>query len=117
MPSAVFVDYVENTAATSGNNNAFFVGGRLNKIGSKVSSWQFAYSYREVDPDAVFARLTNSDIFSGGTSGKGHQLGFRYHLLKDVETSLTYYISERHYRPSQKGGDINLLHADVIFKF
>ena len=48
---------------------------------------------------------------------KGHQLGFGYHLLKDVETRLTYYISERHDRPGQKGGDLNVLHADVIFKF
>ena len=117
MPSAVFVDYIENTAATSGNNNAFFVGCRLNKIGNKAGSWQFAYSYREVDSDAVFAGLTHSDIWSGGTGGKGHQLGFRYHLLKDVETSLTYYISERHDKPGQQGGDLNLLQADLIFKF
>ena len=82
-----------------------------------MGSWELAYSYREVDPDAVFAGLTNSDTLSGGTGGKGHQLGFGYHLLKDVETRLTYYISERHDRPGQKGGDLNVLHADVIFKF
>ena len=117
MPSAVFANYIENTAATSGNNNAFFIGCRLNKIGNKVGSWQLGYSYREVDPDAVFAGLTNSDIWSGGTGGKGHQLGFRYHLLKDVETSLSYYITERYDRPDQKGGDLNILHADMIFKF
>lgn len=117
MPSAVFGSYLENTAAPSGRNNAFWLGGRLNKISSKPGSWQFAYSYREVDPDAVFAGLTDSDILLGGTGGKGHELGFQYQLQKNVQTNLSYFISERNDRSGQEGGDIHLLHADLIFKF
>jgi hypothetical protein len=123
MPSAAYGTYIENTAADSGENTAFLMGMRLNKMSKKVGSWQAFYNYSEVDPDAVFAGLTDSDIFLGGTGGKGHELGFQYMLRKNVEANLSYFISERADRagqaggPGQAGGDIHMLHGDLIFKF
>ncbi len=118
MPSAVFASYMENTAAPSKQNEAYFIGARLNKVSSKPGSWQFGYNYREVDPDAVFGGLTDSDVFLGGTGGRGHELGFKYQLHKDVQGALTYFITERDDRSvAGRKDNINLLHADLIFKF
>lgn len=117
MPSAAYGTYIENTAADSGQNTAFLMGMRLNKMSKKVGSWQAFYNYSEVDGDAVFAGLTDSDIFLGGTGGKGHELGFQYMLQKNVEANLSYFISERADRAGQAGGDIHMLHGDLIFKF
>jgi hypothetical protein len=118
MPSAVFASYMENTAAPSKQNEAYFIGARLNKVSSKLGSWQFGYNYREVDPDAVFGGLTDSDVFLGGTGGRGHELGFKYQLHKNVQGALTYFITERDDRSvAGRKDNINLLHADLIFKF
>jgi hypothetical protein len=117
MPSAVYGAYVENTAADGGQNNAFLVGMRLNKMSKKIGSWEVFYNYSEVDPDAVFAGLTDADIFLGGTGGKGHELGFQYMLQKNVLTNLSCFISERSNRPGQEGGNIHVLQGDLIFKF
>jgi hypothetical protein len=116
--SAIFASYMENTAALSKQNKAYFIGGRLNKVSSKPGSWQFSYSYREVDPDAVFGGLTDSDIFLGGTGGRGHELGFKYQLHKNVQGALTYYMTERDDRAvAGRKDNINGLQADFILKF
>ena len=118
LPSAVFGSYVENTAAPSKQNEAYFIGARFNKVSSTPGSWQFGYNWREVDTDAVFGGLTDSDVFLGGTGGRGHEIGFKYQLLKDVQASLSYFITERDDRSNASRKDnINVLHADLIFKF
>jgi len=117
MPSAAYGAYIENTAADSGRNSGFVLGMRLNKMTKKVGSWQTFYNYSEVDPDAVFAGLSDSNFLLGGTGGKGHELGFQYMLRKNVSSNISYFLSERADRPGQEGGNIHVLHADLIFKF
>ncbi len=118
LPSAVFASYMENTSAPSKQNEAYLIGARLNKTSSKPGSWQFGYSYREVAADAVFGGLTDSDVFLGGTGGRGHELGFKYQLQKNVQAGLSYFITERDDRDvAGQKDNINLLQADLIFKF
>ncbi len=121
MPVAVFGNYLENTAAPSGRNTAYFIGAQLNKA-KKPGSWQFKAGYREVESDAVFGGLSDSDFIDGGTGGKGYELGFKYQLAKNIQAGLTYFINERDRRISDASGgsgsqNFNRLQADLIFKF
>jgi hypothetical protein len=121
MPVAVFGNYVENTAAPSGNNTAYSIGAQLNKV-KKPGSWQFMASYREVESDAVFGGLSDSDFIDGGTGGKGWVLGYKYQLAKNVQAGLTYFMNDRDRRISDANGGsgsqyFNRLQADLIFKF
>ncbi len=122
MPVAVFGNYVENTAATNGNNTAYSIGFQLNKA-KKPGSWQFKASYREVEPDAVFGGLSDSDFIDGGTGGKGWELGYKYQLTKNINAALTYFINDRDRRTGDdtSGGsgrqNFNRLQADLVFKF
>lgn len=116
MPLAVFGNYVENTAAPSGRNSGYLIGARLNKA-KKPGSWQFTYNYRDLQSDAVFAGLTDSDFILGGTGGRGHKLGYKYQLAKNVQAALTYFIAERDNRSGSGNQDVKLLQADLIFKF
>ncbi len=116
MPVAVFGSYINNTAAPGGRNTAYFLGCKLNKA-KKPGSWQFGYSYRDVQSDAVFAGLTDSDFILGGTGGRGHEFGFKYQLFKNVQAGLTYFITQRNTRGGSGEQDIDLLQADLILKF
>lgn len=116
LPAAVFGNYVRNTAAPGGRNSAYMLGIKLNKV-KKPGSWQFAYSYREVESDAVFGGLTDSSFIAGGTGGRGHELGFKYQLAKNVHASLTYFITERDNRSGSGTQDVSLLYTDLVFKF
>ncbi|MHC4530445.1 MAG: putative porin [Planctomycetota bacterium] len=121
MPVAVFGNYLENTAAPGGRNMAYSIGTQLNKA-KKPDSWQLKASYREVESDAVFGGLSDSDFIDGGTGGKGWVLGFKYQLAKNIQAALTYFINDRDRRSSDASGgsgsqNFNRLQADLIFKF
>jgi len=112
MPVAVFGNYVENLAASNDNNTAYLVGVKLNTA-KKPGSWQAGYSYRDVESDAVLGGLTDSDFIDGGTNGKGHKLGFKYQLTKNVQTGVTYFDTDK----GSSDDDFKRLQLDMIFKF
>jgi hypothetical protein len=121
MPVAVFGNYLQNTAAPSGNDTAYSIGAQLNKA-QNPGSWQFKASYREVEPDAAFGGLSDSDFIDGGTGGKGWVLGYKYQLRKNIQAGLTYFINDRDRRSSDASGGSGSQHfqrlqADLIFKF
>lgn len=122
MPVAVFGNYVENTASTNGNNTAYSIGFQLNKA-KKPGSWQFKAGYREVESDAVFAGLSDSDFIDGGTGGKGWELAYKYQLTKNMYTAFTYFINDRDRRVATdaSGGagseNFTRFQADLVFKF
>lgn len=121
MPVAVFGNYIENTAAPEGRNASYSIGAQLNKA-KKPGSWQFKASYREIESDAAFGGLTDSDFIDGGTGGKGWVLGYKYQLAENIQAALTYFINDRDRRSSGGSGgsgsqNFNRLQADLIFKF
>jgi len=113
VPTAVFGTYVNNLAAAS-ENTAWLIGGRYNKA-KKPGSWEISYNYREVEKDVVVGGLCDSDFAGGGTDGKGHMLGFKYQLAKNVQLGLSYFMNEKN--SSSTRDDYRLLQADMIFKF
>jgi hypothetical protein len=122
IPVAVFGNYLQNTAAPSGNDTAYSIGAQLNKA-KKPGSWQFKASYREVEPDAAFGGLSDSDFIDGGTGGSGWVLGYKYQLKKNLQAGLTYFLNDRDRRTSDdaSGGSgsqyFERLQIDMIFKF
>ena len=124
MPVAVFGNYVENIAAPESRNTAYSIGAQLNKASAKKpGSWQLKASYCDVESDAVFGGLSNSDFIDGGTGGRGWILGYKYQIAKNIQGSLTYFINNRDRRLANdnSGGsgeeNFNRLQADLIFKF
>jgi hypothetical protein len=117
MPIAVFGNLLENLAAPNGRNQAYSIGIQINKA-KKPGSWQFQTSYREVESDAVFAGLSDSDFIDGGTGGKGWVLGGKYQLTKNIQTALTCFLNDRDRRSGSTGRqNFERLQADLIFKF
>ena len=113
-PAAEFGSYVKNTAANTSNDTAWLVGAKYNKA-KKKGTWEFSYNYRDVEKDAVVGGLCDSDFIGSGTDGKGHVLGFKYQLAKNVQAGLHYFINEKNVSTTKD--DYKMLQADLIFKF
>ena len=111
MPVTLFGNYIQNTAAPR-NNNAYAIGFVLNKA-KEAKTWQLGYYYRDVEADAVFGGLNDSDFIDGGTDGKGHVFGYKYQWTKSIQTAVTYFDNEK----GSANNDFKRLQLDLIFKF
>lgn len=92
LPFSVFAHWVRNGGA-SDDNRGYLVGGRIGKASSS-GQWEFEYSFRDLEADAVIATFTDSDIGGGGTAIRGHVFNFSYAFSKRLGASLTYLASE-----------------------
>ncbi|MBW7989701.1 MAG: hypothetical protein FVQ84_06765 [Planctomycetes bacterium] len=120
-PVAVFSNYLENSAATNGNNTAYSVGCQLNKA-KDPGSWQLKGSFREIQSDAAFGGLTDSDFIDGGTGGKGWVINGKYQVAKNVQAGLTVFLNDRDRRNAAGSGgsgsqNYERIQADLVFKF
>jgi len=116
MPVSLFGNVVKNSAAVENRDTGWLLGFKVNKA-KKPGSWQFSYDYRNLESDAVFAGLSDSDFLDGGTDGKGHKLGFKYQIAKNLQTGLTYFCDDRRNQTENREDKFRRLQWDLIFKF
>ncbi|MBW1847214.1 MAG: putative porin [Deltaproteobacteria bacterium] len=114
FPIAVYGAYLNNIAATSNKDSAWITGVKFGKA-KKPGSFQIAYDYREVDSDAVVGGFCDSDFAGGMTDSRGYKISAKYQLMKNWQLGLTYFHNEMN--SSTTEDELNLLQADLIFKF
>jgi type II secretory pathway pseudopilin PulG len=66
--ATIYADYVQNLGAKD-NDTGYVFGTKL-----KVSDWSLGWAYQDIEADAVYAVLTDSDFGGGGTDAKGSQV-------------------------------------------
>lgn len=116
-PMAFYGNYVVNTASGVQGDTGWLLGARYNKA-SAPGTWEAGYEYRDLERDAVLGAFTDSDFIGGGTYGRGHKLGFKYALAKNVAAGATYFISERDADGGGKRDDkYRRLQLDIELKF
>jgi hypothetical protein len=115
MPVSIFGNVVQNTVASTSEDEGWLIGFKLNKC-KAPGSWDFRWNYRDLEADAVLGAFTDSDFIGGGTDGKGHELGLNYQLTKNIQAGLTYFVNERN-RGAGSNDDYRRLQADLQFKF
>jgi hypothetical protein len=114
VPITVMGDFVTNTAADS-LETGWLVGLRIGKA-KKPGTWEFRYTYREVEKDAVVGVFADSDFRGGGTDAKGHEVGGAYQLAKNAAFKVTYFLNEIGLE-ELKTEDFNRLQVDLQFEF
>lgn len=57
-------------------------------------NWQFNFTYRNLESDAVLDAFTDSDFHLGGTNAKGYTLQFVYGLAENTYTSIRWLSSD-----------------------
>ncbi len=114
LPITAFASWVRNVAATTSEDTGWLIGGKLNKA-KDPGSWEFSYDYRELDADAVVGGFTESDFVDSATNVRGHKLGVKYQLAKNLQASLDYYHLQN--TGSSRDLDYRKLLADLVLKF
>ena len=93
MPFALYGDYVKNDDADD-LDTGYLAGIKLGSAKSK-GSWQLQYQYQDLEADATFGVITDSDFMGGGSDGKGHKLGAKYAIAKKWYVGATYFDGSR----------------------
>jgi hypothetical protein len=114
QPLSIFADYIQNQDA-SDLDTAWATGLKLGKA-SNPNTWEVAYIYQDLEADAVFGLLTDSDFAGGGTDSKGHILTGAWAVNKQWKISFTYFNTERQLDLGTDE-DYQRLMLDMAFKF
>ncbi len=115
LPFTVHGNWAKNLVASTNEDTAWLIGGKLNKA-KNPGSWEVGYNYRELDADAVLGAFTDSDFIGGGTDGRGHEVGLTYQLAKNLQAAVTYFHNESD-RTSSRSLDYRRLQLDLKLKF
>jgi len=116
LPVTVFGDYVQNTAATTAQDEGWLAGIRINRA-KEPGSWEFLYNYRQLEADAVVGQFSDSDFVGGGTDGRGHKFGCTYQVRKNTQMALTYLHNEDDTGSNGRDLDYRRFQADLKLKF
>ena len=114
MPFVVYGDYVENDDADD-LETGYLAGIKLGKAKNK-GSWQLQYQYQDLEADATFGVITDSDFMGGGTDGEGHKLSGKYALNKKWSLGATYFDGNRGVDLGNDA-DYQRLMLDTVFKY
>jgi len=109
----LFADYVQNQDADD-NDTGWAAGVKVGKA-KDTGKWEAGYLYQDLEADAVFGLLTDSDFGGGGTDSKGHRMYLGYGLNKMAALKATYFINE--VDVSTNKHDYDRLMLDIQFKF
>jgi hypothetical protein len=91
LPVAIYGNYVQNLDADQYDTG--WAAGVLVGAAKAKGTWQASAGYQELDPDAVFGALTDSDFGGGGTDNKGVVLRGAYALTDRVNAGFSYFIN------------------------
>lgn len=84
-----YADYVQNLGADA-YDTGYVLG---TKIG--FGDWSLGWAYEDIEADAVYAMLTDSDFGGGGTDAEGHKLEASFALSKKVKLVSTLFLNDR----------------------
>ncbi|MFT7300842.1 MAG: hypothetical protein ACI89Z_001307 [Porticoccus sp.] len=117
IPTTFFADYVTNTDSDANDDRGYTIGASLGKV-KKAWDWQAGYMYEDLEADAVYGTLSDSDFGGGGTDVKGHKFKFGLGVSKNTKIGLTYFSNE--YGDFANNGnevDYDRLQIDLKTKF
>lgn len=108
--TTLYGSYVQNLAA-SNYDTGYIFGAKLG-----VGDWSMGWAYQELEADAVYAILTDSDFAGGGTDSQGHKLSASYSLNKKVKLGATLFLNDRD-RDFGDDDDYQRLMLDLVIKY
>jgi hypothetical protein len=114
LPTSIFVDYVQNTDADRFDTG--IAAGILLGAAKAKGTWEASYAYQDLEADAVFGALTDSDFGGGGTDNKGHVLRGAYALGDKWNLAFSYFINTID-ENAGIGQDYDRLQLDMNFKY
>jgi len=93
IPAKFHADYVTNTDSDADEDTGYTIGASLGKA-KNAWDWEVGYMYEDLEADAVYGTLSDSDFGGGGTDVKGHKLKFGLGISKNTKIGITYFNNE-----------------------
>lgn len=93
LPASVWVNHVTNTDSDADEDTGYTAGFKLGKAKNR-GDWEIGYMYEDLEADAVYGTLSDSDFGGGGTDVKGHKFKAGLGLAKNTKLGLTYFKNE-----------------------
>jgi hypothetical protein len=99
-PLRVFVDYAQNTAAevnpTAGEklDTAMAFGVLYGAASATKGSWEFGVLYQQIEKDALFGQLVDSDFGDGNTDAQGYVLRGAWTFARNWTVNGTLFINQ-----------------------
>lgn len=121
LPWTAYAEYVQNTEADE-LNKGFALGLSLGKA-KKPMTMALKYIYKEIQKDAVYGTLTDSDFSGGGTNGSGHELGAKLALMENTFFGISHFLNYKGTQPLLGEGHMreenlyNKTQIDLVVKF
>ncbi len=110
----LFGAYLENMDPSS-LNSGYTLGFLLGKA-SDPGTWEFGAMYEDMERDAQFAALLDSDFADGLTQGRGYVLQGSWAPVKNMNVKATYFLNDRNYGTATEA-DYKRLQLDLNYKF
>ena len=80
-------------AEADADDTGYLMGVQMGKA-KEPGSFQLDYDWRELEADAVVGALTDSNVWGGGTDGRGHRVYLTYQIANRWQLGLEYFASE-----------------------
>ena len=80
------------------------------------NTWEFSYTYQNIEADAVLGLVTDSDFAGGGTDAKGHLFKGAWAINKQWKIGFTFFDNQRNMDIGVKE-DYKRLILDTAYKF
>lgn len=113
-PLSFFADHVSNRDVDRADT-AWATGFKYGKANAP-GTWEFGYVYQDIEADALFGALADSDFGGGGTDSSGHIFKGSWALNKRWKLAFTYFANERNNSSSMEE-DYDRLQVDTSIKF
>lgn len=99
-PLRFFVDYAQNmeaevnAVAQDNLDTAYAVGMQYGAASSTRGSWEFGVLYQEIEKDALFGQLLDSDFGDGNTDSKGFVIKGGYTVARNWTLNATLFLNQ-----------------------
>ncbi|MCU0977249.1 MAG: putative porin [Steroidobacteraceae bacterium] len=114
LPLQLWAEYVENLDPEE-LNSGYSVGATLGKA-SSPGSWELGVLYQDVERDAQWAGILDSNLADGDTQGKGLRVRGSWAPVRNVAVNLTWFDNTLDYdTPSER--DYERMQLDLNFRF
>jgi len=113
-PLMLFADYVTNTAVNV-NDSGYALGFQYGKASGR-GTWDIAYVYENLEADAAYGQLTDSDIGGGGSDVKGSIFKGTWAFHENWNARIIYFLNEFD-MASGNPRDLDRVRIDLNFKY
>jgi hypothetical protein len=100
LPLRFYADYAQNTAAEVNAaaqeklDTAYALGVSYGAASAVKGTWEFGVLYQQIEKDALFGQLVDSDFGDGNTDSKGFVLRGGYTVARNWTVNATLFLNE-----------------------